>query len=103
MEENKNVNPAEEQAKVVVAYTVYRMSNGQTQVDNADIDGVETEKLSTNQIMTDICTVAEQIKNQREEERVYNATLRAIDAYMVAYANNQKAAEAEAQMPTDAE
>ena len=94
-ETNTNVENKEE-PKIVCAYTIYRFDNGNTQVDNAEVEGVETEKLTTTQILGDIIAVAKQVEEKRAEEIAYNATIRALDAYMTAVDNNRKAAEAKA-------
>lgn len=97
--EKENVVPEETQAteeKIVCAYTIYRMANGNTRVENAKVEGAE--ELSTNQIFNDILVVARQVKEKKQEELVERAAFNAMAAYMQAAVNQAKAEEVEAEV-----
>lgn len=84
----------EENLSVIAAYTIYRMSNGNTTVENAEVEGVQ--KLSTSQIFADIRTVARQIEKKEQADMIRAEVIGALSDYLRAAQNQEKAEEVEA-------
>lgn len=92
---------AEGEGKVLAAYTIYRLDNGNTRVENAEVEGAT--KLSTDQIFNDLLVVSRQVKEKKEADMMKAAAFQALAEYMQAAANQEKAeaVEAEVEMPEE--
>lgn len=61
----------ENEKKLVMAYVVKRYDNGDTDIENAEIEGVELPKLTNEEMYRDVEEVAKLIKHKRMEQAAY--------------------------------
>lgn len=87
---------AEEEKKVVVAYTVFRNSDGSVDVKDAGVEGTTT--LSSEEIYKDVEDVARIIKNKRTENAAYVGAYNGVSRF---FADMQKQQAEAAAAPTE--
>lgn len=91
----ENINTEEKEVPIVSAYVIYRYENGNTKVENAEIESLSLKKLSDSEIFNDIERVANQISERKQYQRTYDASLSALLEYQKALENSRRAAEVE--------
>ena len=60
-----------EDKKLVMAYVVKRYENGDTDIENAEVEGVELPKLTNEEMYKDVEEVARIIAHKRVENAAY--------------------------------
>lgn len=81
--------------KLVMAYVVKRYENGDTDIENAEVEGVELPKLTNEEMYKDVEEVAKLIKHKRIENAAYLGCYRFFqDQERARQAAMQQAAEA---------
>ena len=61
----------ENEKKLVMAYVVKRYDNGDTDIENFEVEGTELPKLTNEEMYRDVEDVAKLIKHKRMEQAAY--------------------------------